>query len=160
MTEDATAVAGAEAPADNEEKKEKEVFVPQLPVLDEEIEKRTRLYELMLIFDPAEASRTWDKLVEWVEELIKGRLEQHVLRVDKWADSRKLAYEINGLKRATYMLVWFKAEPSTTAELEQQLRLEERVLRHMLLTHDSEPPGVGQSAEDFDAAAPPPPERY
>ena len=158
MTEDATAVAGAEAPAT--EKKEKEPFKPLLPTLSPELEKSTRLYELMLLFDPAEASRTWEKPVEWVNELIKTRLGQHVLRVDKWADSRKLAYEIKGLKRATYMLVWFRAEPRVTAELELQLRLEERVIRHMLLTHESEPPGVGQSAEDFEAAAPPPPERY
>ncbi|MEZ6183608.1 MAG: 30S ribosomal protein S6 [Planctomycetota bacterium] len=157
MSDDATAVAGQES---DTVKKEPEEFKPQLPSLDPEIEKTTRLYELMLMFDPAEASRTWDKLVEWVNDLIGKRLGQHVLRVDKWADSRKLAYEIKGLKRATYMLVWFRAEPKTTRELEQQIRLEERILRHLLLVHDSEPPGVGQTAEDFDAAAPPPPERY
>ena len=119
---------------------------------------RTRSYEAMFLLDNQAAQADWDATSGKVDTI----LEKHGARIvqkEKW-DERKLAYEIKGLKRATYMLVWFRAEPRVTAELELQLRLEERVIRHMLLTHESEPPGVGQSAEDFEAAAPPPPERY
>ena len=99
-----------------------------LPQLSPEIEGKTRLYELCLLFDPAEASRTWDALVEWIKtELIETKYEQHVLRVDKWADTRKLAYEIQGLKRGTYMVVWFRSEPSKLVDLERDLRLQLRL---------------------------------
>jgi len=122
-----------------------------LPQLSPEIEGKTRLYELCLLFDPAEASRTWDALVEWIKtELIETKYEQHVLRVDKWADTRKLAYEIQGLKRGTYMVVWFRSEPSKLVDLERDLRLDERCIRHLVISHDFEPPGVGKTAEDFD----------
>lgn len=125
-----------------------------LPQLSPEIEKTTRLYELMILFDPAEASRSWDKLVEWIKEIVEVRLGQHVLRVDKWADSRKLSYEIEGMKRATYMLVWFRSEPKHIAEIERTFRLDERSKRHLILAHEEEPPGVGVMAEELDAQAP------
>ena len=122
-----------------------------LPRVSEEIEAKTKLYELCLLFDPAEASRTWDALVEWItKDLIEGKLGQHVLRVDKWADARKLAYEIKGLKRGTYMVVWMRSEPSKINELERDLRLDERCVRHLVTVHDFEPPTVGKTAEDFD----------
>jgi ribosomal protein S6 len=130
-----------------------------LPRLSPEIEKTTRLYELMVLFDPAEASRAWDDLVGWVKDLIETRLGQHVLRVDKWADSRKLSYEIEGLKRATYMLVWFRSAPQHIAEIERTFRLDERSKRHLILAHEDEPPGVGVLAEELDAQAPARPDR-
>lgn len=124
----------------------------QLANLDPEIMKKTRLYELCLLFDPAEATRTWDKLVEWIkDELIEGKYGQHVQQVDKWADSRKLAYEIQGLKRGTYMVVWFRSEPSKINELERDLRLDDRCVRHVVISHAFEPPTVGKTAEDFES---------
>lgn len=122
-----------------------------LPRLSEEIEGATRLYELCLLFDPAEATRTWDALVTWItKDLIETKYGQHVLRVDKWADARKLAYEIKGLKRATYMVVWLRSDPSKINGLERDLRLDERCVRHLMVSHDFEPPTVGKTAEDFD----------
>lgn len=150
-----TDMTTAEAPEETAEAERPKV----LPTLAPEIEKRTRLYELMILFDPAEASRAWDKLVEWIKDLIEVRLGQHVLRVDKWADSRKLSYEIEGMKRATYMLVWFRSEPQHITEIDRTFRLDERSKRHLVLAHEDEPPGVGVLAEELDAAAPPRAER-
>jgi ribosomal protein S6 len=122
-----------------------------LPRVDPEIEKKTRLYELCLLFDPNEASRTWDALVEWLKvELIEGKYGQHVLQIDKWAEARKLAYEIKGLKRGTYMVIWMRSEPSKINELERELRLDDRVARHIVVSHAFEPPTVGKTSDDFD----------
>ena len=105
MTEETTGgTTATESPPQQSKKdkaKGKTVFEPVLPKPDAESAKTTRLYELMIIFDPAEATRTWDKLVEWVKELIEGKYGGSVLRADKWAESKKLAYEIKGLKRGT-----------------------------------------------------------
>lgn len=156
-------IAATEAPAEASTKRKKKGEEPErpkvLPVLSPEIEKKTRLYELMVLFDPAEASRAWDDLSGWIKELIEVKLGQHVLRLDKWADSRKLSYEIEGLKRATYMLVWFRSEPAHIAEIDRTLRLDERSKRHLIIAHEGEPPGVGVMAEELDAAAPPRSER-
>jgi ribosomal protein S6 len=126
---------------------------PLLPKLDPEIEKLSRLYELCLLFDPAEATRTWDKLEAWIKELITKKYGQHVLRVDKWADSRKLAYEIKGLKRGTFMVVWFRSQPRAIVDLDRDLRLDERAVRHIIVHHEQEPPTVGKTAEDYDQNA-------
>jgi len=132
-----------------EEKRE-----PILPQLDPLTMKLTRIYELMMLFEPTEASRSWDKLTEWVTEIITKRYGQHTLRVDKWADSRKLAYEINGMKRGTYMSVWFRSLPKHLSDIERDVRLDERVARHIIVMHEVEPPTVGKTADDFDQAPP------
>lgn len=148
MTETAAAAAPTRAPKAEEHRE------PVLPQLSPELMKTTRLYELVMLFDPAEASRSWDRLSGWITDLIKVRYGQHVLRIDRWADARKLAYEIKGLKRATYMLVWFRSAPDKLAELERDLRLDEQIARFMITVHDEEPPTVGMMADDFDQAAP------
>ena len=135
----------------HEDEKPKE---PKLPQLSADLMKVTRLYELMILLDPADASRTWDKLVEWINDVIGKRYGQHVLRVDKWADSRKLAYEINGMKRGTYMLIYFRALPKLVFEIDRDMRLDEKVIRHIILSHEEEPPTVGMLADDFDQAPP------
>lgn len=134
--------------------KVEETREPVLPQLSPDLMKTTRLYELMILFDPAEASRTWDKLVEWINELVGKKHGQHVLRVDKWADGRKLAYEIKGLKRGTYMVAYFRAAPRTVNEIDRDLRLDEKVIRHIIVMHEQEPPTIGKTADDFDQAAP------
>jgi small subunit ribosomal protein S6 len=146
-----TGVAAAPAVRTHTHKAE-EKREPVLPQLAPEILKVTRLYELFLLFDPAEASRTWDKLVEWITETIKTKYASHVLRVDKWADGRKLAYEIKGLKRGTYMVVYFRALPKIINELDRDMRLDEKVMRHIIVMHEEEPPTVGKTADDFDQA--------
>lgn len=143
MSETQETQGGAAVVADEETK---------LPPLDEETMRTTRLYELCLLFDPAEATRTWDKLVEWIRGTLSDRYGAHVYRVDKWADSRKLAYEIKGLKRGTYMVVWFRAKPAVVSDLDREIRLDERCARHMIVVHDFEPPTVGMAAEDFETA--------
>jgi small subunit ribosomal protein S6 len=132
--------------------KEEEKREPVLPQLSPEINKVTRLYELCMLFDPAEASRTWDKLVEWITEVVNKKYSQHLLRVDKWADGRKLAYEIKGLKRGTYMVVYFRAQPKSVNEIDRELRLDEKVIRHIIVQHDEEPVTVGKTADDYDQA--------
>lgn len=150
------AAAATEAPPEKKKKKNaKKEYERVLPKPEGQMALTTRLYELMLLLDPAEASRTWDKLAEWVKEMIEGKHGGTIQRLDKWAESKKLAYEIKGLKRVTYMLVWFRAKPEITDELERALRLDERCARHLLLVHEEEPPGVGKSAEEMEQANPP-----
>jgi small subunit ribosomal protein S6 len=152
-TEQADTATEQEEATTQKPQKQVEARKPVLPQLDPETMRTTRLYELCLLFDPAEATRTWDKLIDWLKGLIEEKYEQHVLRVDKWADSRKLAYEIKGLKRGTYMVVWFRAKPGVVADIDRDLRLDERCARHLIIYHEEEPPTVGKSAEDFEGSA-------
>jgi small subunit ribosomal protein S6 len=110
-----------------------------LPTVPPELLKVTRLYEILLLLEPSEAQRTWDKLVEWAKSIIVDRHGGFILKTDNWSDSRKLAYEIRGLRRGTYMLIFFRAKPGSVNELEHDFRLDERVIRHMVVMHEKEP---------------------
>ena len=140
---DATATTETETAEEAKPEKKFEDLAP-------EVMRSTRLYELCMIFDPAEASRTWDKLVEWVTSVLTGKHGAHIYQFDKWAESRRLAYEIKGLRRASYMVVWFRCKPSAMGELDREFRLDERCARHMVVVHAFEPPTVGMTAEDFE----------
>ena len=52
--------------------------------------------------------------------------------VDEWG-KRKLAYEINGLTEGSYTLIDFHATPESIAELDRILRINDAVVRHMIV---------------------------
>ena len=55
--------------------------------------------------------------------------------VDEWG-KRKLAYEINGLTDGDYSLVNFHADPQNVAELDRVLRINDAVVRHMIVKRE------------------------
>ena len=57
--------------------------------------------------------------------------------VDEWG-KRKLAYEINGLTDGDYTLVNFHADPQNVAELDRVLRINDAVVRHMIVRRDDQ----------------------
>ena len=52
--------------------------------------------------------------------------------VDNWG-KRKLAYEINGLTDGAYTLIDFHTDPQSIAELDRVLRINDAVVRHMIV---------------------------
>lgn len=61
--------------------------------------------------------------------------EGKVDNVDEWG-KRKLAYEINGLTDGDYTLVNFHADPQNVAELDRVLRINDAVVRHMIVKRE------------------------
>ncbi len=57
------------------------------------------------------------------------------LAIKPW-DERRLAYEIKGRRRGLYVLSFFEADPLRIAEIENDCRLDERVLRMLLLRRE------------------------
>lgn len=97
-----------------------------------------RLYELMVLFDPADAAKDWDMLVDSFNERMT-KFGGEVVRVDKWDDNRKLAYEVKGLRRGTFMEAYFYLTPNQVKPLERNMQLDERIIRHMVLCHELVP---------------------
>ena len=58
--------------------------------------------------------------------------EGTVDNVDNWG-KRKLAYEIDGLTDGDYTLIDFHADPANVAELDRVLRINDAVVRHMIV---------------------------
>ena len=93
-----------------------------------------RVYEGLIIFDSKDASTGWDALKAQVIEILK-RYGGEVLRERKWSD-RKLSHDVKGVKRGTYLLVHFVAEPGAITKIRADLRLSEPVLRELIVRLD------------------------
>jgi len=90
-------------------------------------------YEAMFLFDNA-AMHQWSEIEGEVKRLF-DRIEAQPLVCLKF-DERRLAYEINGRKRGTYVLTYFDADPGRIADLERDAGLSESVLRMLVLRAD------------------------
>lgn len=92
-----------------------------------------RRYEGMFLFDNG-VVHEWPAMEEEVRRLC-DRIEAK-LHVCVKFDERKLAYEIKGRKRGTYVLTYFDAEPEKIVDLERDTRLSDAVLRALFLRND------------------------
>ena len=89
------------------------------------------LYEVMTITDPGLEIEATDALLTKVNDAIKkggGKLGH----VDKWG-RKKLAYEIRGFNDGVYAVTKFEGDPSTIGELDHFLKINDQVLRHVVI---------------------------
>ena len=92
-----------------------------------------RNYELVLILDPQLGENSFEGVITRYEEQLTGSGGQMV-NIDRWG-LRKLAYTSIGLKRRSqgyFVLYQFTGEPAQLGPLEQRLKVDEDVLRHMV----------------------------
>ena len=94
------------------------------------------LYEGLFLLNSAEAKRDWDAMSGHVRDLLKKH-GADVLKEVHW-DDRKLAYDVDGQKRGTYFLVFFKLDPLKLATLRRDCQLSERILRQIFIRHEGE----------------------
>jgi len=71
---------------------------------------------------------------------------------------RRLAYEIDDLKEGNYVVMGFKSDAATSKELTRQLKLDENVLRALLLSLDKKQLAHMAAGGHISAPAPPPSE--
>ena len=90
-----------------------------------------RDYELIVIVSPEVPEEELPSHIDKISEFITNK-GGSVTEVERWG-KRKLAYPINHFREGNYVLTRFKLEPSTTAELEANLRISEKILRHLLV---------------------------
>ena len=93
-----------------------------------------KAYELLYFVAPT--------LEEEARAAVAERIESTVVEGGGTIDSaeawgkRKLAYEINKLTEGDYILVNFHADPARIAELDRILRINDAVVRHMIVKRD------------------------
>jgi len=90
-------------------------------------------YEGMFLFGAAAASEPQN-----ATNIVRGMIEKHggqVLVLKRW-DERKLAYEVEGQKRGTYFISYFKAPGSAVTHIERDVKLSEQVLRVLITKAD------------------------
>ncbi len=92
-------------------------------------------YEVVYILDPNLTEDATAALVEKFKALVesKGTLGE----VNEWG-KRRLAYPINDLNEGYYVLMTFTATPDLPAELDRQLRINDSVMRSVIVCNDEQ----------------------
>lgn len=93
-----------------------------------------KAYELLFFAAPTISDEDRVAVMKRIETTIAegaGKVDN----VDEWG-KRKLAYEINGLTDGDYTLVNFHADPQNVAELDRVLRINDAVVRHMIVKRE------------------------
>ena len=105
-----------------------------------------RLYEGLFLVDSDEAASDWKGINKTIEKILK-RAGAEVVSFNKW-DDRRLAYEISGKSRGTYILAYFHCDPVNVAAIERDVQLNEQIMRVLILRTDR------MSTKDIEKATP------
>ncbi len=95
-----------------------------------------RRYELMLVLRPDVADDRSQAVIDRTTRQIVAGGGQ-IVKVAPWG-RRRLAYQIDRFREASYHIILFQAPPNVIAELERSLLITEEVLRQ-LVTRDERP---------------------
>ena len=93
--------------------------------------ERTNVYEAMVIFDANRFARERAALPAEIEKT--NQAEQGEVVVSRLWEERRLAYPINGQRKGTYWLYYFRGPSSMLTSLNRQWELHEGILRHLVL---------------------------
>ena len=92
-------------------------------------------YEAMYIIKPTVEAEARTALIQKFSDLLTANGGQ-VESVEE-PGMKKLAYEINYIGEGYYVLVNFTAEAAVPAELERDFRINENVMRYMVIRKDA-----------------------
>ena len=93
-----------------------------------------RDYELVYVVKPVLDEETREGVQNKIKEIIETNGGE-VTKVDAWGN-RKLAYPIAKFAEGFYTLVNFKASVELPKELDRNLKINENVIRHMVVVCD------------------------
>lgn len=99
-----------------------------------------RSYEALIAYHPEVGEAAIKDQIERVKQIIEGQGGE-VTQVVEWG-MRDLSYRIKKQRRAFYVVLVFKGDGATVAELERNLRIFEQVLRYMTTQIDPDRPPI------------------
>lgn len=91
-------------------------------------------YELALVVSAKVEDEVRTAVVEKAKESITS-LGGQITNVDDWG-KKQLAYEIQKMNEGYYYFIQFEAEPEAPAQIEENIRIMENVLRFLCVRKD------------------------
>ena len=88
-------------------------------------------YELVLIISPEVTDEEMPDFITKLSELV-NKVGGSVDEINQWG-KKQLAYPIKRSTEGNYVLTKLKLKPDLTKELEANLRLSGKILRHLLI---------------------------
>jgi small subunit ribosomal protein S6 len=97
-----------------------------------------RAYEAVYIFDTTLPDEAVEQRLDRYQQLLTGDGKGEITAVDRWG-KRQLAYPIAKRTSGNYVVVQFKADTAALPEFERILKLDEGLLRYLIVLHEGEP---------------------
>ncbi len=97
-----------------------------------------RLYEVVYIFDAAIDEAAVSQKLEEYHALVTADDGGEITAVDHWG-ARQLAYPIKKQKTGYFVVAQFKSDPVSLPEFERLLKLDDQVLRYLVVLNEGEP---------------------
>lgn len=95
-------------------------------------------YEVVYIFDTAVSEDQVQEKLNRYHELLTGPGKGEITATDVWG-RRQLAYPIKKKTAGTYVVVQFRSAAEALPEFERLLKLDEDLLRYLIVQHQGEP---------------------
>ncbi len=96
-------------------------------------------YELMLVLAPTASEDAVNGVLERVTRFVNDK-GGSVGSQEPWGHGRrKLAYPISGHLEGNFIITQMEMPPKAVAELENQLKINEQVLRHLIVKREPIP---------------------
>jgi small subunit ribosomal protein S6 len=92
-------------------------------------------YEMMYVVNTVLNDTQIDEICDRVVAYITDNGGE-ILEEERWG-SRRLAYPIEKKRNGYYGLVWFRAAPAFIAKLDRALRINDDIMRHLILRYDA-----------------------
>ena len=93
-----------------------------------------KAYELLFFVAPTISDEDRVAVMKRIETTIAEGAGESEIRI--LCGKRKLGYEFTGLTDGDYTLVNFHADPQNVAELDRVLRINDAVVRHMIVKRE------------------------
>src|SRR4051812_34644224 len=85
----------------------------------------------MFLLDSTKVAVSWDDSVKHVHDILTKH-QSEIVASRQW-DERRLAYPVEGHKKGTYLLTYFKTDGSTLKDIVADCHLSEIVVRELIL---------------------------
>lgn len=96
-----------------------------------------RPYEIMVVVAPSVGEEGLPAALERVQSYLTtyGATVKSETHDNPWG-RRRLAYQIDDHRDAFYSLIMFDAEPARVVDIERELKLDDHVIRHLVVRYD------------------------
>lgn len=95
-------------------------------------------YEAVYIFDTQLPEESVNEKLERFNGMLTGQFGGEITATDHWG-RRQLAYPIRKSNAGYYVVTQFQAEPTALPEFERLLKLDDDLLRYLVVLHEGEP---------------------
>ncbi len=113
----------------------------------------TRKYEIVYIFDSALEEAQINEVLDTLHDLLKTPESPNPVTATSHWGKRSMAYEINGKAIGYYVVARIDTRPDALTEFERRLKLEDQVLRHLIVVDEGFKP-LPTPADDADPEIP------